>query len=73
MSDSLDARARINESTPVVNLLGVSAIQDEEILIEDLRATLSPVEEVEQKLLRALHASPALVSRLQRFHRPRPR
>jgi hypothetical protein len=46
--------------------------QDEEMLIEDARAALSPTEEVEQKLLRALHASPALVSQLQRINRPRP-
>lgn len=47
--------------------------QDEEVMIEDGRGMLTPTQEVEQKLLRALHADPALVSQLQRVYRQRPR
>jgi hypothetical protein len=48
-------------------------VLEDEVLVEDSRAALSPVEEVEQKLLQALRSSAALMSQLQQVYRPRPR
>jgi len=45
---------------------------DDEILVADARAGLTPAQEVERKLLNMLRTSPLLVSRLQSV-RPRGR
>jgi hypothetical protein len=50
----------------------IASGQEEEVLIQDERAALSPVEQVDQKLVRALQASSMPVSRLQYHSRPRP-
>jgi hypothetical protein len=46
---------------------------DEETLVADGRATLSPSQHVEQKLIGLLKASPLMVSQVQRRMRPGPR
>ena len=46
---------------------------DEEILVADDRACLSPSQQVEQKLIGMLKASPLLVSHVQRRLKPGPR
>jgi hypothetical protein len=49
------------------------AFADEETLIADDRAGLSPSQQVEQKLIGMLKASPLMVSQVQRRMRPGPR
>lgn len=46
---------------------------DEETLVADHRASLSPSQQVEQKLIGMLKASPLLVSHVQRRLKPGPR
>ena len=46
---------------------------DEETLIVDHRATLSPSQLVEQKLIGMLKTSPVMVSHMQRRLKPGPR
>jgi len=46
---------------------------DEETLVADDRAGLSPSQQVEQKLIGLLKASPLLVSHVQRRLKPGPR
>lgn len=46
---------------------------DEETLVADHRAGLSPSQQVEQKLIGMLKASPLLVSHVQRRLKPGPR
>ena len=46
---------------------------DEETLVADDRAGLSPSQQVEQKLIGMLKASPLLVSHVQRRLKPGPR
>jgi hypothetical protein len=46
---------------------------DEEVLVSDDRASLSPSQQVEQKLIGMLKASPLLVSHVQRRLKPGPR
>lgn len=46
---------------------------DEETLVADSRATLTPSQLVEQKLIGRLKASPLLVSQVQRRLKPGPR
>jgi hypothetical protein len=46
---------------------------DEEILVADDRACLTPAQQVEQKLIGMLKASPLLVSHVQRRLKPGPR
>ena len=46
---------------------------DEETLVADDRANLSPSQQVEQKLIGMLKASPLLVSHVQRRLKPGPR
>ena len=46
---------------------------DEEVLVADHRARLSPSQQVEQKLIGMLKASPLLVSHVQRRLKPGPR
>lgn len=43
---------------------------EEEVLIEDHRASLRPAQHVEQKLADALRSAPLLVSQLQGLNRP---
>ncbi len=45
----------------------------EETLVADGRAALSPSQQVEQKLIGRLKASPLLVSQVQRWLKPGPR
>ena len=49
------------------------AFADEETLVADHRARLSPSQQVEQKLIGMLKASPLLVSHVQRRLKPGPR
>jgi len=49
------------------------AFADEETLVADDRAGLSPSQQVEQKLIGMLKASPLLVSHVQRRLKPGPR
>jgi len=49
------------------------AFADEETLIADDRAGLSPSQQVEQKLIGMLKASPLMVSHVQRRLKPGPR
>ena len=49
------------------------AFADDETLIADDRAGLSPSQQVEQKLIGMLKASPLMVSQVQRRMRPGPR
>jgi hypothetical protein len=46
---------------------------DEETLVADDRAALTPSQQVEQKLIGILKASPLLVSQVQRRLKPGPR
>lgn len=46
---------------------------DEETLVADGRAAISPSQHVEQKLIGMLKTSPVLVSQIQRRLRPGPR
>jgi hypothetical protein len=46
---------------------------DEETLVADDRACLTPSQQVEQKLIGMLKASPLLVSHVQRRLKPGPR
>lgn len=48
-------------------------LNDEETLVADNRASLTPSQMVEQKLIGMLNGSPLLVSHLQRQLRPSPR
>ncbi|MBN9522419.1 hypothetical protein J0H58_28520 [bacterium] len=50
-----------------------SACESEETLVADSRATLTPSQLVEQKLIGRLKASPLLVSQVQRRLKPGPR
>jgi hypothetical protein len=45
---------------------------EEETLVADDRAALTPSQIVEQKLIAQLHTSPLLVSQMQRLLKPRP-
>lgn len=47
--------------------------QEEETLIADVRAELSPSQMVEQKLIHRLKESPLLLSQVQRRLKPGPR
>ena len=49
------------------------AFAEEETLVADSRARLSPSQQVEQKLIGMLKASPLLVSHVQRRLKPGPR
>ena len=49
------------------------AFADEETLVVDDRAGLTPSQQVEQKLIGMLKASPLLVSHVQRRLKPGPR
>ena len=46
---------------------------DDEVLVTDHRASLTPSQQVEQKLIGMLKASPLLVSHVQRRLKPGPR
>lgn len=46
---------------------------EEETLVADRRASLTPSQHVEQKLIGLLKASPLMVSQVQRRMRPGPR
>jgi hypothetical protein len=48
-------------------------IRNEETLVADSRAALTPSQHVEQKLIGMLKASPLLVSQMQRRLKPGPR
>jgi hypothetical protein len=48
-------------------------LADEETLVADDRATLTPSQQVEQKLIGILKASPLMVSHVQRRLKPGPR
>jgi hypothetical protein len=48
-------------------------IRNEETLVADDRASLTPSQQVEQKLIGMLKASPLLVSHIQRRLKPGPR
>jgi len=48
-------------------------LTDEETLVADDRATLTPSQQVEQKLIGILKASPLMVSHVQRRLKPGPR
>ena len=50
-----------------------AAPYQEETLVADDRAALTPSQHVEQKLIRILRASPLLVSQVQRRLKPGPR
>jgi len=47
--------------------------EEEEILVEDGRSSLTTSQQVEQKLIGMLKASPLMVSQVQRRMRPGPR
>ena len=67
----------MNDNTPTADSrqTGSDAIirNDEETLVADSRATLTPSQLVEQKLIGRLKASPLLVSQVQRRLKPGPR
>jgi hypothetical protein len=71
----------MNTETPTTDLLipGLSGAEsatpraEEETLVADSRALLSPSQVVEQKLIGMLKASPLLVSHVQRRLKPGPR
>jgi hypothetical protein len=48
-------------------------IRNEETLVADTRASLTPSQHVEQKLISMLKSSPLLVSHIQRRLKPGPR
>lgn len=48
-------------------------LADDEILVEDQRSTLTPSQQVEQKLIGLLKTSPLMVSHVQRRMKPGPR
>lgn len=64
-----------NTPTPDSRQLGseASARNEEETLVLDDRATLTPSQIVEQKLIGRLKASPLLLSQMQRRLKPGPR
>jgi hypothetical protein len=49
------------------------ARDEEETLVADIRATLTPSQIVEQKLIGRLKATPLLISQVQRRLKPGPR
>lgn len=68
----------MNETTPTVDRrpIGSDAANtrnDEETLVADSRAALSPSQLVEQRLIGMLKGSPLLVSHVQRRLKPGPR
>lgn len=68
----------MNDNTPTADSrqTGSEAViirDDEETLVADSRATLTPSQLVEQKLIGRLKASPLLVSQVQRRLKPGPR
>lgn len=68
MSDNnpnIDSRQPVSEAAAVRN--------EEETLVADDRATLTPSQIVEQKLIGRLKASPLLISHVQRRLKPGPR
>jgi hypothetical protein len=48
-------------------------LSDEETLVEDPRSRQSPSQQIEEKLIRTLKASPVLVSQVQLQRKPGPR
>jgi hypothetical protein len=48
-------------------------LADEETLVEDQRSTLTPSQQVEQKLIGLLKTSPVMISHVQRRMKPGPR
>lgn len=46
---------------------------EEETLVADRRGALTPSQQVEEKLVGMLKASPVMVSHVQRFSKPGPR
>jgi hypothetical protein len=66
----------VNELTVERRTLGESNVKgwkDEETLVADRRATLTPSQMVEQKLIHMLRGSALLVSQVQRRLKPGPR
>lgn len=65
----------MNELTPTAErqLSVRDARGDEETLVADARALLSPSQQVEQRLIGLLNTSPVLVSQVQRRLKPGPR
>jgi hypothetical protein len=51
----------------------VEDAEPDETLVEDQRESMRPAQHVERKLVAMLHASPILVSHLQKDSRPRAR
>lgn len=66
----------MNDKTPLNETLPggepTSTRHDEETLVADLRAALTPSQIVEQKLIGRLKASPLLMSHVQRRLKPGP-
>jgi hypothetical protein len=66
----------VNNNTPTVDRRpgsdAVTIRNDEETLVADSRALLTPSQMVEQKLIGRLKATPLLVSQVQRRLKPGP-
>jgi hypothetical protein len=68
----------VNDNTPTADILqpgsdAVAVRNDEETLVIDSRAALTPSQLVEQRLIGRLKASPLLMSQMQRRLKPGPR
>jgi hypothetical protein len=68
----------VNELTPTVDSRPPSstaapARDDEETLVADSRASLTPSQHVEQRLIGMLKSTPVLISQMQRQLKPGPR
>jgi len=68
----------VNENTPTADSRetgseATNVREGEETLVIDSRAALTPSQQVEQKLIGRLKASPLLISQVQRRLKPGPR
>jgi hypothetical protein len=68
----------VNELTPTIDCrppssTAVLARTDEETLVADTRASLTPSQHVEQRLIGMLKTTPVMISQMQRRLKPGPR